>query len=199
MEVTTITSTKEPEVGTSFGTPADGCKHGPLAVKVVPLGGVLAGTPMVLSTKGNPSGTDENKLPPLDKRSFVTYAAALLGFDDDLSNLLRIAGHGLRYHLVDAPVALESHRLQPSGLIRFVLDCFGAVETRAQAARLVFVPRNIPSHLDHLPLGLAAMLRRPEVRVYSYEASTRRCKDIALQECFMIGAFYIIIVLVLNR
>ncbi|KAI4528429.1 hypothetical protein K525DRAFT_184177 [Schizophyllum commune Loenen D] len=31
------------------------------------------------------------------------------------------------------------------------------------------------------------MLRRPEVRVYSYEASTRRCKDVALQESFIIG------------
>ncbi|KAL1720641.1 hypothetical protein EV715DRAFT_196415 [Schizophyllum commune] len=31
------------------------------------------------------------------------------------------------------------------------------------------------------------MLRRLEMRVYSYEASTRRCKDVALQESFMIG------------
>uniref|UniRef100_D8PN92 Expressed protein n=2 Tax=Schizophyllum commune (strain H4-8 / FGSC 9210) TaxID=578458 RepID=D8PN92_SCHCM len=31
------------------------------------------------------------------------------------------------------------------------------------------------------------MLRKPEVRIYAYEASTRRCKDVALQEIFIIG------------
>ncbi|KAI5829433.1 hypothetical protein K523DRAFT_372930 [Schizophyllum commune Tattone D] len=177
--------TSRKEVGTAFGTPSDDCKQGPLKVKIVPLGGVLAGTPMALSARGSMDDREATVGACLDERSFLTFAAKSCGFDEELLNLLRKAGHGLRYHSVDAPTSSDSAASFSAVIIRFVLDCLGATETRAQVARIVFVPRQGSSCPDHLPAGLPALLRNPELHVYAYKLSVRPHKDTRIQEIFV--------------
>ncbi|KAI5898614.1 uncharacterized protein SCHCODRAFT_02744825 [Schizophyllum commune H4-8] len=180
-----VHATSRKEVGTAFGAPSDDYKQGPLKVKIFPLGGVLAGTPMVLSAKGSSDDDEATAAACLDEHSFLLFAAKSCGFKDDLLNLLRNAGHGLRYHLVDAPASLESAPSLSASLVRFVLEYFGATETRAQAARIVFVPRHGSSQPWHLPVGLPALLRNPELHVYAYEASAGPSKGPRTQEIFV--------------
>ncbi|KAI4528430.1 hypothetical protein K525DRAFT_184085 [Schizophyllum commune Loenen D] len=177
--------TSRKEVGAAFGDPSGDYKQGPLKVKIVPLGGVLAGTPMVLSARGSMDDGEATVGAFLDKRFFLPFAAKFCGFDDDLLNLLRKAGHGLQYHLVDAPTSSDSAASFSAVIIRFVLDCLGATETRAQVARIVFVPRQGSLCPDHLPAGLPALLRNPELHVYAYELSAKPSKDTRIQEIFV--------------